>query len=197
MMPRRKLILKLEVDSYESISCDLEQAEIRFHMQKEWREIFSSYCVTWNGTEPRTIAIFWAQYWNHIRPTFRLGKNQRIICFSLNFQTKSAPQWHWHFNHSNKFSTYLHNIVSSKYSSRSGVNCNQLSQTNSNSNNCSTSKPFSMQLSSWAGLLLYLLVQVSVLTSWVPLEHYSKTLCLLLDRMPSWMASTELQPWLN
>ena len=37
---------KLEVDFYESIQCDLERAEIRFHMQKEWRELFSSYCVS-------------------------------------------------------------------------------------------------------------------------------------------------------
>jgi hypothetical protein len=36
---------KLEVDFYESIQCDLERAEIRFHMQKEWRELFSSFCV--------------------------------------------------------------------------------------------------------------------------------------------------------
>ncbi|KAG7350410.1 hypothetical protein IV203_009770 [Nitzschia inconspicua] len=37
---------QIEVDFYESIQCDLERAEIRFHMQKEWRELFSSYCVT-------------------------------------------------------------------------------------------------------------------------------------------------------
>lgn len=37
---------KLEVAFYESIQCDLERAEIRFHIQKEWRELFSSYCVT-------------------------------------------------------------------------------------------------------------------------------------------------------
>jgi hypothetical protein len=41
-----KLISQLEADFYESISCDLERAEIRFHMHKEWRELFSSYCVT-------------------------------------------------------------------------------------------------------------------------------------------------------
>lgn len=37
---------QLEVGFYESIQCDLERAEIRFHMQKEWRELFSSYCVS-------------------------------------------------------------------------------------------------------------------------------------------------------
>jgi len=35
----------VEVAFFESISCDLERAEIRFHMQKEWRERFSSFCV--------------------------------------------------------------------------------------------------------------------------------------------------------
>jgi len=37
---------QLEVAFYESIQCDMERAEIRFHMQKEWREFFSSYCVS-------------------------------------------------------------------------------------------------------------------------------------------------------
>jgi hypothetical protein len=37
---------QLEMDFYESIQCDMERAEIRFHMQKEWRELFSSFCVS-------------------------------------------------------------------------------------------------------------------------------------------------------
>jgi len=37
---------RLEVSFYESIQCDLERAEIRFHMQKEWREFYSSYCIS-------------------------------------------------------------------------------------------------------------------------------------------------------
>lgn len=37
---------QLELAFYESIQCDMERAEIRFHMQKEWRELFSSYCVS-------------------------------------------------------------------------------------------------------------------------------------------------------
>ncbi|KAL3903060.1 MAG: hypothetical protein SGILL_010592, partial [Bacillariaceae sp.] len=41
-----RLFSQSEVDFYESIQCDLERAEIRFHMQKEWRELFSSYCVS-------------------------------------------------------------------------------------------------------------------------------------------------------
>mmetsp|Transcript_18248 Transcript_18248/g.45343 ORF Transcript_18248/g.45343 Transcript_18248/m.45343 type:complete len:834 (+) Transcript_18248:232-2733(+) len=36
----------LEVSFFESVQCDMERAEIRFHMQKEWREFFSSYCVS-------------------------------------------------------------------------------------------------------------------------------------------------------
>ena len=36
---------QLERQFYESIQCDMERAEIRFHMQKEWRELFSSFCV--------------------------------------------------------------------------------------------------------------------------------------------------------
>jgi hypothetical protein len=35
----------VEIAFYESISCDLERAEVRFHMQKEWRELFSSFCA--------------------------------------------------------------------------------------------------------------------------------------------------------
>jgi hypothetical protein len=34
----------LEKSFYDSIPCDLERAEIRFHMQKEWREQFSTFC---------------------------------------------------------------------------------------------------------------------------------------------------------
>ncbi len=41
-----KKFSQLEVAFYESIQCDMERAEIRFHMQKEWREYFSSYCVS-------------------------------------------------------------------------------------------------------------------------------------------------------
>ncbi len=36
---------RLETEFFASIKCDLERAEIKFHMQKEWRELFSSYCV--------------------------------------------------------------------------------------------------------------------------------------------------------
>ena len=41
-----KKFSQLEVAFYESVQCDMERAEIRFHMQKEWREFFSSYCVS-------------------------------------------------------------------------------------------------------------------------------------------------------
>jgi hypothetical protein len=36
---------KVEDDFFASIPCSMERAEIRFHMQKEWREFFSSYCI--------------------------------------------------------------------------------------------------------------------------------------------------------
>lgn len=39
-----KAFSELEADFYASISCRMERAEIRFHMQKEWREHFSQYC---------------------------------------------------------------------------------------------------------------------------------------------------------
>lgn len=35
----------LENAFYRSITCSMERAEIRFHLQKEWRELFSSFCV--------------------------------------------------------------------------------------------------------------------------------------------------------
>ncbi len=34
-----------EADFFASIKCAMERSEIRFHMQKEWRELFSSHCV--------------------------------------------------------------------------------------------------------------------------------------------------------
>lgn len=36
---------QLETDFFASIRCNMERSEIRFHMQKEWRELFSTYCV--------------------------------------------------------------------------------------------------------------------------------------------------------
>ena len=36
---------QLEVSFFESIQCDFERSEIKFHMEKEWRELFSSFCV--------------------------------------------------------------------------------------------------------------------------------------------------------
>jgi hypothetical protein len=35
----------IEIAFFDSIPCALERAEIRFHMQKEWRELFSSFCI--------------------------------------------------------------------------------------------------------------------------------------------------------
>jgi hypothetical protein len=35
----------LETLFFESIRCNMERSEIRFHMQKEWRELFSSFCL--------------------------------------------------------------------------------------------------------------------------------------------------------
>jgi hypothetical protein len=35
----------LETEFFASIRCNMERSEIRFHMQKEWRELFSNYCV--------------------------------------------------------------------------------------------------------------------------------------------------------
>ena len=35
-----------ETEFFASIKCPMERSEIRFHMQKEWRELFSSYCVS-------------------------------------------------------------------------------------------------------------------------------------------------------
>lgn len=36
---------RLETEFFASIKCNMERSEIRFHMQKEWRELFSNYCV--------------------------------------------------------------------------------------------------------------------------------------------------------
>lgn len=36
----------LEESFFHSVQCHQERAEIKFHMQKEWREIFSSYCLS-------------------------------------------------------------------------------------------------------------------------------------------------------
>lgn len=37
---------RLEESFFHSILCQLERAEIKFHMQREWRELFSSYCMS-------------------------------------------------------------------------------------------------------------------------------------------------------
>jgi len=34
-----------ETEFFASIRCNMERSEIRFHMQKEWRELFSNYCM--------------------------------------------------------------------------------------------------------------------------------------------------------
>jgi hypothetical protein len=36
---------RLESEFLSSIKCPIERAEIRFHVQKEWRELFSTYCI--------------------------------------------------------------------------------------------------------------------------------------------------------
>lgn len=37
---------QLETDFFSSMKCNMERSEIRFHMQKVWRELFSSFCVS-------------------------------------------------------------------------------------------------------------------------------------------------------
>jgi len=37
---------QLETDFFASMKCQMERSEIRFHMQKVWRELFSSFCVS-------------------------------------------------------------------------------------------------------------------------------------------------------
>jgi len=37
---------RLEESFFHSILCQLERAEIKFHMQKEWRELFCSFCMS-------------------------------------------------------------------------------------------------------------------------------------------------------
>jgi hypothetical protein len=34
-----------ETEFFASVKCNMERSEIRFHMQREWRELFSSYCT--------------------------------------------------------------------------------------------------------------------------------------------------------
>jgi len=43
---RSRKFSDLEDAFYHSIQCHREKAEIKFHMQKEWRELFSNFCVT-------------------------------------------------------------------------------------------------------------------------------------------------------
>mmetsp|Transcript_26327 Transcript_26327/g.61230 ORF Transcript_26327/g.61230 Transcript_26327/m.61230 type:complete len:655 (+) Transcript_26327:319-2283(+) len=40
-----RLFSELEDSFFRSITCTMERAEVRFHLQKEWRELFSSFCV--------------------------------------------------------------------------------------------------------------------------------------------------------
>ncbi|CAB9518906.1 phosphotransferase system component [Seminavis robusta] len=40
-----RLFSEAESGFFDSIPCSLEKSEIKFHMQKEWRELYSSYCV--------------------------------------------------------------------------------------------------------------------------------------------------------
>ena len=44
-LDRAKEFSRLEKSFFDSIQCDMEKSEIRFHMQKEWRELFSTFCV--------------------------------------------------------------------------------------------------------------------------------------------------------
>ena len=41
-----RVFSRKETEFFASIKCPMERSEIRFHMQKEWRELFSSYCVS-------------------------------------------------------------------------------------------------------------------------------------------------------
>lgn len=43
-MEDAKAFSKLETQFFKSIRCNMERSEIRFHMQKVWRELFSAFC---------------------------------------------------------------------------------------------------------------------------------------------------------
>ena len=48
-----------ETEFFASIKCPMERSEIRFHMQKEWRELFSGYCVAIGQTLDGALFIRW------------------------------------------------------------------------------------------------------------------------------------------
>jgi len=52
-----------ETEFFASIKCPMERSEIRFHMQKEWRELFSGYCVAIGQTLDGALFINWNGTW--------------------------------------------------------------------------------------------------------------------------------------
>jgi hypothetical protein len=88
---RAREFSQLESKFFASIRCNMERSEIRFHMQKEWRELFSSFCL---GIGQKLDADAWLtsveemdRRESHEKDAARLARRKRMMGQALHRDT--------------------------------------------------------------------------------------------------------------
>jgi hypothetical protein len=94
--PDAMVFSELENAFYRSISCSMERAEIRFHLQKEWRELFSAFCVQLGQ---RVDADDWLSSVEEMdrrasraKDAAKMARRKRMMGYALEQDSMNSPQ---------------------------------------------------------------------------------------------------------
>ena len=81
---------------FHSIQCHQQRAEIKFHMQKEWREQFSSYCVSVGQPLDADAWLSSVEEMdrrsNHAKDAARMARRKLMMGFALRMDAKNPEQ---------------------------------------------------------------------------------------------------------
>ena len=81
---------------FHSVQCHQERAEIKFHMQREWRELFSNYCVSVGQPLDADAWLSSVEEMDrrasHARDAARMARRKVMMGFALRTDTKNPDQ---------------------------------------------------------------------------------------------------------
>ena len=87
---------ELEDSFFHSVQCHQERAEIKFHTQKEWRELFSNFCVSIGQPLDADSWLSSVEEMDrraaHARDAARMARRKVMMGFALRTDTKNPDQ---------------------------------------------------------------------------------------------------------
>ena len=91
-----RLFSQLEESFFKAIQCQQEQAEIRFHMQKEWREMFTSICVKFGQPLDADAWLNSVEEMDRrnamVKDAARIARRKLMTGMALNHDSKNIPE---------------------------------------------------------------------------------------------------------